>query len=288
MNTESPEESERIAEAIRFLHEQQMAQPRLEDLARHLQVSPFHLQRTFQRWAGISPKRFLQVLTVSHAKQLFAAGHPVLETALATGLSGPGRLHDLFVTLEAVTPGEYRRRGAGVQIAYGFHPSPFGTALVAVTARGLCGLAFCDDSGREETLTDLRRHWPEAAWVPDQSASGVAARRVFEPLDPDAGKPLAVLVRGTNFQVRVWEALLQIPPGRVTTYTNVAAAAGRPRAIRAAASAVGDNPVSWLIPCHRVIRTTGELGGYRWGLHRKCVMLAQERWTSAATTATNL
>lgn len=264
----------RVAKAIRFLEGDHEAPPSLEDLARHLQLSAFHLQRMFQRWAGISPKRFLQAQAVARAKPLLAGATPVLETAHAVGLSGPGRLHDLFVTLEAVTPGEYRLGGADVEIAWGTCDSPFGPAVIAVTARGVCGLAFCGPEPEAVVARELRGHWPRATWRRNDAAITRVAHQVFRRTRANA--PLAVVVRGTNFQVRVWEALLRLPEGTTTSYAHIADAAGRPAAVRAAASAIGDNPVAWLIPCHRVLRQTGALGGYRWGLERKQVMLAYE------------
>lgn len=264
----------RVAEAIQFLGEDYETPPSLDDLARHLRLSGFHLQRLFQRWAGISPKRFLQAQAVARAKPLLAGATPVLETAHAVGLSGPGRLHDLFVTLEAVTPGEYRLGGAGVEIRWGVCGSPFGPAVIAVTARGVCGLAFCGPQTEVEATQELRGHWPRASWHRDDAEIADVARRIFG--RASALSPLAVVVRGTNFQVRVWEALLRLPEGATTSYATIANAAGRPTAVRAAASAIGDNPVAWLIPCHRVLRQTGALGGYRWGLERKQVMLAYE------------
>ena len=273
----------RIAAAIRFLEEPRDAAPSLDEVARHVGLSSFHLQRLFQRWAGISPKRFAQFLALSRAKSLLAASTPVLETAHAVGLSGPGRLHDLFVTLEAVTPGEYRLGGAGVEIRFGRCASPFGCALLAATPRGVCGLAFCDDDQEREAVEELRGHWPRATWTRDDRAIAPLAARIFGGVR--AREPLAVVVRGTNFQVQVWEALLRLPPASVTSYEAIATAAGRPAAIRAAAGAVGDNPIAWLIPCHRVLRKSGALGGYRWGLDRKRTMLAWESLHTDSATA---
>lgn len=272
--TEASHDYERVAAAIRFLRDHHLDQPALAEVAGHLGLSPAHLQRVFQRWAGISPKRFLQSLTVEHARRLLDAAAPVLEASLASGLSGPGRLHDHFVSLIAVSPGEYREAGAGLEIRFGFHDSPFGRVALALTDRGVCGLTFAESGREEEALSDARACWHRARWVKDDAAVATVMRTIFVP--ESRQKPLALLVRGTNFQYQVWNALLRIPAGRVTTYSEVAQAAGNPRAVRAAASAVGDNPVAWLIPCHRVIRKTGELGGYRWGLERKAAMLAWE------------
>lgn len=279
----------RIAAAIRYLQQNTLAQPRLEDVAASVGLSPFHLQRLFQRWAGISPKRLLQLLTLEQAKAMLAAARPVLETALAAGLSGPGRLHDLFVELEAATPGEFKSGGEGLSIEYGWHETPFGRALFAVTERGLCGLAFSDGESSDALIfADVRSRWPRAAWKPEPRATAPVARRLaaFARSRGGAGSaPFAVLVRGTNFQVQVWRALLRVPEGSVTSYEALAAAVGRPSAVRAAAGAVADNPVAWLIPCHRVLRKSGALGGYHWGTERKGALLAWEAARSEARRA---
>lgn len=272
-----PTDYQRIAHAIDYLARHRERQPGLEELAAELGLSPFHCQRLFRRWAGISPKRFLQYLTVAHAKRLLAESQSVLETSLAGGLSGPSRLHDHFVTLEAVTPGEFRRRGEGLVIRYGVHDSPFGPMLLAVTGRGVCGLSFLDGQALETRLKALAESWPEARLVADRAATGAVAVRIFA-ARPDAGRPLHLLVRGTNFQVRVWQALLDIPPGTLCSYRQLAGAVGRPAAARAVGAAVGANPIGYLIPCHRVIRGSGALGGYRWGLTRKQALQA---WESA-------
>lgn len=282
---------ERVEAAIRFLAERRLEQPTLDEVAAHLGLSPFHAQRLFRRWAGISPKRFLQVLTVEHAKELLASSQSVLETAFATGLSGPGRLHDHFVALEALTPGEHKEGGAGVEIAYGVHPSPFGDALIAVSPRGVCRLVFLDSSGTavEREVAELVKEWPRAAIVHDPASTAAAAARIFSALRPGeglpAGEPIGLAVRGTNLQVQVWKALLRIPPGAVVSYGGLAHAIGRPRAARAVAGAVAANPVGYLIPCHRVLRASGEIGGYRWGEARKRAMLAWESAVPAAATA---
>lgn len=282
---EAPQAScdyERVAAAIRFLRENHLTQPALADVARHLGLSPAHLQRVFQRWAGISPKRFLQHLTVEHARRLLDASYPVLQASLESGLSGPGRLHDHFVSLIAVSPGEYREAGAGIEIRFGIHDSPFGRAAIALTDRGVCALAFADPENESKALSDARRCWHRARWIRDDSATRAVMSTIFS--SAPGAESLALLVRGTNFQFHVWNALLRVPAGRVTSYSELAHAAGVPRAVRAAASAVGSNPVAWLIPCHRVIRKSGELGGYRWGLDRKAAMLA---WESATRRLRN-
>lgn len=270
----------RIERAIEYLEGNFREQPELEDVARHVGLSPFHCQRLFTRWAGVSPKRFLQFLTVEHAKSLLAEDETVLSATYESGLSSAGRLHDLFVSIEAVTPGEYRSGGEGVAIDFGVHPTPFGEALVAVTDRGVCGLTFLGGRSRSEAIAELEARWPAATLRESAQATRSTAARVFGQLRDDASPPLAVLLKGTNFQLRVWEALLRIPAGSATTYEQVAIAAAAPRSIRATARAIGDNPIAFLIPCHRVLRKSGALGGYRWGTPRKQAMLA---WESAHT-----
>ncbi|HEX7121713.1 MAG TPA: methylated-DNA--[protein]-cysteine S-methyltransferase [Gemmatimonadaceae bacterium] len=268
----------RIERAIRFLDASAPARPSLEEVARHVGVSPFHLQRLFTRWAGISPKRFSQVLALEYAKGLLRQSRNLLDATYDAGLSSGGRLHDLFVRLEAVTPGEFRSGGAGLRITTGFHESPFGDCYLGITERGVAWLSFADGD-RDAARSALASHWPGA--VIDERPRAVAhvATRIFRALeirDPASVVPLSLLVRGTNFQVKVWNALLRIPVGTVATYEDIARSVGAPRAVRAVGTAVGQNPVSFLIPCHRVIRSTGALGGYRWGLERKRAMLAWE------------
>lgn len=268
-----------VAAAIRYLESHQPAQPELDELATQLGVSPFHLQRVFKRWAGISPKRFLQFLTVEHAKQLLAASHSVLDAAYAAGLSGPGRLHDLFVTVEAMTPGEYKTGGAGLTITYGAHASPFGPCVIATTARGVCALNF-DDGGGLAPDAALHARWPHARLVENPDAIAAVAGQIFHgawSTDPAAGQaPLRLLLAGTNFQIKVWEALLRIPAGAVCTYEDVAALIGQPAAARAVGGAVGANEIAFLIPCHRVIRKSGVIRDYRWGSTRKKAILGWE------------
>jgi AraC family transcriptional regulator of adaptative response/methylated-DNA-[protein]-cysteine methyltransferase len=268
---------ERVEKAIRYLLENHLEQPQLDDVAAAAGLSPHHLQRVFKRWAGVSPKRFLQFLTVEHAKRLLEESQSVLDAAFETGLSSPGRLHDHFVALEAVTPGEYKERGHGLSIRHGVHPSPFGTVFLAVTDRGICALSFLGGGDEEagDRLTDLRRQWPEATFSTRRAETRALAERVFA-AGPGDAEPIRLLVQGTNFQVQVWKALLRIPPGAVTSYERVAQAVGRPRAFRAVGTAVGQNPVSYLIPCHRVIRGLGLVGNYRWGEERKHALLAWE------------
>jgi len=278
----------RVESALAFLSEHRETQPSLAEVAEHVGLSEHHLQRLFTRWAGISPKRFLQFQTIESAKTLLRDSRSVLDTTYSTGLSSGGRLHDLFVTLEAVTPGEFKSGGAGLTIRTGFHESPFGECLIGVTDRGICGLSFVVGD-RAGAMAELESHWPGATFVEDPRATRLTVRKVFAAWDgdrpqptPAAGDadvsptPLSLLVRGTNFQVRVWQALLRIPPGAVATYEDVASVVGRVGATRAVGSAIARNPVAYLIPCHRVIRKTGAFGGYHWGAARKVALLLRE------------
>ena len=269
---------ERIARAIGYLQRHAGERPDLAAAARHVNLSEHHFQRLFTRWAGVSPKRFLQYLTLEHAKSRLTSTRSVLDLAGAVGLSGPGRLHDLFVTLEAMSPGEYRSGGAGLSIRYGVHESPFGAALIAITARGVCGLQFIAGTG--EAVDRLRQDWPDAELRRDPDATAPVSERLVRPLASRPGRALALLVRGSNFQVKVWRALLELPFGSLATYGDIAGRIGAPGAARAVGTAVGANPIAWLIPCHRVIRESGALGGYRWGAERKTAMLG---WEAAHT-----
>ena len=267
---------ERIASAIRYLETHWRDQPSLADVARHVGLSESHFQRLFTRWAGISPKRFLQQATAQFARSLLRDHRAALPTTLDAGLSNPSRLHELIVHAEAMTPGQVRRGGGGVEIAWGFHESPLGTALIAVTPLGICSIQFADSAAdRRAAVERLRTEWPAAAFVESTARTRKAARQALGALGAPTG-PLAVHVRGTNFQLKVWTALLGIAPGCVTTYEEIADAIGQPAAARAVGSAVGRNPVSLLIPCHRVIRKSGSLGGYAWGLERKELILRAE------------
>lgn len=279
---------QRIERAIRFLDDSAPVRPSLDQVAKHVGMSPFHFQRLFTRWAGISPKRFSQVLALEYAKVKLHDSRNLIDATFDAGLSSGGRLHDLFVTLDAVTPGEFRELGHGLRISAGFHDSPFGEALIATTDRGLCGLTFHDGS-RRAALRDLAERWPNATIEEHPRQTAPIASRIFAELeirDPEGIVPLGLLIRGTNFQVKVWRALLQIPVGSVASYEDIATAIGAPSAARAVGTAVGRNPVAFLIPCHRVIRTTGALGGYRWGLERKRAMLAWEAGRSRVTALT--
>jgi AraC family transcriptional regulator, regulatory protein of adaptative response / methylated-DNA-[protein]-cysteine methyltransferase len=247
----------------------------LEDLAARMKMSPAHFQRVFSTWVGVSPKRYQQYLTLGHARRLLAERHTMLGTAMETGLSGTGRLHDLFLTWEAMSPGDYARGGAGLEIKWGWFESPFGPALVMATEKGICGMGFADEMGAEAAMADLTGRWPKADYVEDPLA--------IRPLVDAAlgGRAAALHLIGAPFQIKVWEALLAIPTGHVTTYADIAGAIGHPMAHRAVGTAVGRNPISFLIPCHRALRRDGGLGGYHWGLPRKRAMLA---WEAARTT----
>lgn len=271
------EDYERIARAIAYIETHAGEQPTLEEIAASVNLSEYHFQRLFSRWAGISPKRFLQFLTKENAKRLLHE-QSVLDAAYAAGLSSPGRLHDLFVQAEAVTPGEYKTKGAGLEISYGFHPTPFGECLLAVTPRGICFLAFVDDGDRDTALAELKRDWEQAALTFDPTRTEPYVAQIFSPgRQPDSGQaPLPLHLRGTNFQMKVWEALLRIPAGSATTYEDLAARIGQPSAARAVGGAIAHNPVAYLIPCHRVLRKSGEFGGYRYRPERKKAILLRE------------
>ena len=270
------EDYSRIEQAIQYLDQHVHQQPDLQELAAYLGLSEYHFQRLFSRWVGISPKRFLQYLTKEHAKQLLLQSESVLSATYEAGLSSPGRLHDLFVTTEAVTPGEYKSGGAGLHLTYGFHPGPFGECLVAVTERGICALQFVQAGDRADALETLKMRWPNAFFYEDLSLTVPFVRQIFPIFERQAAVPLHLYLRGTNFQIKVWEALLNIPAGYVLSYEDIAARVGRPKAVRAVGQAVAHNPVAVLIPCHRVIRKVGDFGGYRWGLPRKRALLAWE------------
>lgn len=268
---------DRIARIIRYLDEHYTDQPDLETLARHAGLSPYHLQRVFSRWAGISPKHFLQCLTLAHARELLDKGESVFDAALGAGLSGPGRLHDLCVSLEAASPGELKSGGEGWTIRAGFADTPFGTTLIGESPRGLCHLSFVDNTDHDSGESAIRENWPRARIDWDDAAAATIAGLVFSsPDDRDSPPVLRAVVNGSRFQVRVWRALLRIPPGTLTSYGRLAAKLGSPGAARAVGSAVGRNPLACLIPCHRVIRESGALGDYRWGATRKRAMLVWE------------
>ncbi|HWA91591.1 MAG TPA: methylated-DNA--[protein]-cysteine S-methyltransferase [Rhizomicrobium sp.] len=273
----------RMSRAIRYLSENYQDQPSLDDAAGAVGLSPFHFQRLFTRYVGVSPKSFVGHLTLDHAKQELACGASVLGAALEAGLSGPSRLHDLCLKIEAMTPGDYARGGEGIAIDYGFHPSPFGNALVMATEKGVCGLAFGDEGEEGAMLDDMRARWPKAAYRGNIARATRIAAQIFDAQEGDL--PLHLL--GTPWQIKVWEALLAIPSGKVSTYRGVAERIGNLKASRAVGTAVGRNPISWLIPCHRVLGSDGTLTGYHWGLARKRAMLALEaaRYERPSTSA---
>lgn len=267
----------RMEKTLVWLVENFESQPPLETIAGQAGLTPYHFQRMFSRWVGLSPKKFVQFLSLEHAKHCLNASESVLDAAFSAGLSGAGRLHDLFVTLEAVTPGEFKRRGAGLEIRYGYHPSPFGECLLLTTERGICGLAFVADGDRAAALSALTAGWENASIEEDARRTRALAEQIFaDRRRQQATDPLRVLVRGSRFQVKVWEALLKIPPGTILSYSELARRLRRPEAVRAVAGASAVNAIAYVIPCHRVIRNSGLLGGYRWGLPRKLAMLTRE------------
>ncbi|HEY9873425.1 MAG TPA: methylated-DNA--[protein]-cysteine S-methyltransferase [Candidatus Obscuribacterales bacterium] len=266
----------RIEMAIAFMRHHHLSQPDLATVAQHIGLSEYHFQRLFTQWAGISPKRFLQYLTIEYAKSKINQTKSLLDLTLDVGLSSPGRLHDLFVNLEAMSPGEFKAGAAGLQIRYGIHDTTFGKALIATTARGICNLHFLDITDEQTAEKILRLEWSNAEIIPDQQATQPLHNLIFDSATNRHQKPLTLLVKGTNFQIQVWRALLQVPFGGITTYQTVAEMISRPTATRAVGNAIGNNPIGYLIPCHRVIRESGEVGGYRWGLERKKIILGWE------------
>lgn len=268
-----------MGRAIRYLVDHYRDQPGLDEAASVAGLSPFHFQRLFTRYVGVSPKSFVGHLTLGHAKGELESGASVLDAALEAGLSGPSRLHDLCLKIEAMTPGDYARGGEGLEIVYGFHPCPFGVALVMLTAKGLCGLGFADEGREPDALADMRSRWPRACYREDAGRTGIVARQIF---DVESRNTLGLHLLGTPWQIKVWEALLAIPEGKVTTYGALARAMNNAKASRAVGTAVGRNPISYLIPCHRVLGRDGALHGYHWGLARKRAMLAVEAARTAA------
>ena len=267
---------EHVRRIIAFISERWREQPSLDDIAAHVGLSTTHVHHLFRRWCGLTPKAFLQAITLDNAKVLLADAASVLDTSYEVGLSGPGRLHDLFVTHEAMTPGHYKAGGAGLVMRFGFHPSPFGDAILVATEHGLAGLGFVDDGDRAAALADMQRRWPKADYVEDAAATAPLARRIFDAQRWSAERPLRVVLIGTDFEVRVWETLLRIPLGKATTYSDIACRMGRPSASRAVGAAVGKNPISFVVPCHRVLGRSGALTGYHWGLTRKQAILGWE------------
>lgn len=268
---------ETVSRVVELLTENYRDQPSLDAIASDLGQSPTQLQKTFTRWAGLSPKAFLQAVTLDHAKRLLRQEElPLLETSFELGLSGPSRLHDLFVTHEAMSPGEWKLRGGGLTIRYGFHPCPFGVALVMITGRGLAGLAFNDAGDEKASFEDMASRWPNAQFIEDSAATAGYAARIFDAREWHSEEPLRVVLIGSDFQIRVWESLLKIPMGKAVTYSDIACDIGQPTASRAVGAAVGRNPISFVVPCHRALGKSGALTGYHWGLTRKRAMLGWE------------
>ena len=265
-----------VRRAIAHIRGHWREQPDIDTIAEAAKVTPTELHHLFRRWAGLTPKAFLQALTLDYARNLLRDSASVLEATYEVGLSGPGRLHDLFVTHEAMSPGEWKSGGQGIEMRYGFHSSPFGQALVIVAPRGLAGVALADAGGEREALADMTRRWPKATYIEDRDGTAPMAARIFDPTLWRADQPLRVVLIGTDFEVRVWETLLRIPMGRFTTYSDIACKLNSPKASRAVGAAVGKNPISFVVPCHRVIGKSGELTGYHWGLTRKRAMLGWE------------
>jgi AraC family transcriptional regulator, regulatory protein of adaptative response / methylated-DNA-[protein]-cysteine methyltransferase len=265
-----------VRRVIEIISENWREQPGLDELAAAVNMSATQLQKVFTRWAGLSPKAFLQALTLDHAKRLLAADMPILDASFEVGLSGPSRLHDLFVTHEAMTPGVYKAGGSGLTIRYGFHQCPFGVALVMATERGMAGMAFCDPGEEAHAFSDMRSRWAAATYLRDDSATAAYASRSFERGNWRADEPLRVVLIGTDFEIRVWEGLLNIPLGTATSYSALANRLGKPNAARAVGRAVGRNPISFVVPCHRVVGKSGALTGYHWGLTRKRAILGWE------------
>ena len=279
---------ELIRRAIAFLSQSWTEQPSLERLAAHLGLSPAHCQKLFKRWCGLSPKEFVQAITVDHARALLEGSASVFDAALEVGLSGAGRLHDLFVSHEAMTPGDFKRRGEGLDLSYGFHASPFGDALLIATDRGVAGLAFVDEDkgqSRQDVLAEMMSRWPRGRFAEAADKTAPHAKQIFSPATWSKDRPVRLVMIGTDFEVRVWETLLRIPMGRAVSYSDIARHLGQPTASRAVGSAVGRNPISFVVPCHRVLRGDGSLGGYHWGLTRKRALIGWETGRLAAANA---
>ena len=265
-----------VKRAIAYTTENFRAQPEVEAIAHAAGTDPRRLNELFRRWCGLSPNVFLQSVTLDHARKILRDSPNILDASYELGLSGPGRLHDLFVTHESMSPGEWKTGGSGLTVYYGFHPSPFGSALIMATERGLCGLAFADSGGERAALDDMRGRWPNARYTEDSARTVGYAQRIFDSEQWKPDTPLRVVLIGTDFEVRVWETLLRIPMGRATTYSDIATKISRPKASRAVGAAVGKNPISFVVPCHRVVGKSGALTGYHWGLTRKRAMLGWE------------
>jgi AraC family transcriptional regulator, regulatory protein of adaptative response / methylated-DNA-[protein]-cysteine methyltransferase len=276
MNEPALDDYDRVRKAIAFISKHWRRQPSLDEIAGHVGLSVSHFHHLFRRWAGLTPKAFLQAVTLDRARGLLRDSASILDTTYELGLSGPGRLHDLFVTHEAMTPGEFKSGGEGLVLTYGFHPSPFGNALVMLAPLGLAGLGFADPGEEAAALADMKGRWPRATFVEDPALTLPVARRIFDPAEWSSERPLNVVLIGSDFEVRVWRTLLKIPMGCATSYSDVASHIGVPRAARAVGAAVGRNPISFVVPCHRVLGRSGALTGYHWGLTRKQAMLGWE------------
>jgi AraC family transcriptional regulator, regulatory protein of adaptative response / methylated-DNA-[protein]-cysteine methyltransferase len=271
-----------VRQAIGFISQQWRKQPEVEEIAHAVGVTATDLHHLFRRWSGLTPKAFLQAITLDRARTLLRSSASVLDAAYEVGLSGPGRLHDLFVTHEAMSPGEWKAGGEGLTLHYGYHPSPFGIALIVATPRGLAGLGFADPGEEKAALADMQGRWPKARYVEDSAQTAPIAQRIFDPLKWRADQPLRVVLIGTDWEVRVWETLLKIPLGCATTYSDIARKVGTAKASRAVGAAVGKNPISFVVPCHRVLGKSGKLTGYHWGITRKCAMLGWEAGRAGA------
>jgi len=283
--TQQSDDYARIEQVIFYLEQNANCQPRLSEIAEHIHLSEYHFQRLFTRWVGISPKRFLQFITKEHAKQLLARSASIMDAAYNVGLSSPGRLHDLFITWEAVTPGEFKLRGEGLTINYGFHPTPFGEMLLATTERGVCNLSFVMFGRRSDSLISLQQSWPKGRLVEDAAITEPLVAHIFHCRYLPHSEPLHIYMSGTNFQLKVWEALLRIPPGSVVSYRDVARYLGKPGASRVVGNALARNPVPVIIPCHRVISAMGEFGNYHYGEARKIALLGWEMAREATTSS---
>jgi len=273
---EQSEDYVRIEQAIRYLESNFQDQPSLDDIAASVHLSKYHFQRLFKRWAGVTPAQFTHYLTVEYAKERLRESRSIFDTTLDAGLSSPSRLHDLFVTFEAMTPGEYKMYGKDLEIFYGFHPTPFGECLLARTQRGICALRFVLPEGREDVISQLKREWPQAVFVEKPTETQFTIERVFAPMQTNEKRDLHLLLKGTNFQIQVWRALLAIPAGAMVSYQDVAGVVSTPTAARAAANAIANNPIGYIIPCHRVISKVGTTHRYRWGATRKKAILGWE------------
>lgn len=275
---------ELVKHTLAFISENWREQPSLDTLADQAGLSATHLQRLFTRWAGLSPKAFLQAVTLDHARELLRDSASILDASYELGLSGPGRLHDLFITHEGMSPGIYKAKGRGLKIQYGFHDCPFGRALILITNEGLAGLAFADPGQEKSALADMRARWPEASYTETPAATAPYAKRIFESERWKSDQPLRIVFIGSDFEIRVWETLLRIPFGKASTYSDIATHLGKPTAARAVGSAVGKNPISFVVPCHRVLGKSGGLCGYHWGLTRKRAILGWEAGVAAGST----